>query len=639
MTMQTLYWRRDYYKRVYYKWAAWQQPVLTSDEDTSGIVVTASSYGTGENPYKALDGVKSGTGTGSNAKFWGSYGEMTGWWKAVFPYKLKITGLVHYNRYEGNTAAIRGIKGQFYADTNHSVAIGSIIDTPNTNWYATTVSGIPSEGIITDTVLFQKNDDNLYSGIGELEIIARNASVSTSADYDFYEDSPADETNYNYYRDTRVNADEEYTYTTEAEILDTRKGPNLRFGIRHFGKFAFAAPTNIVDEGGGDLPDDKINYLPGIHAVIAYNKDGTKTAIFGAGSERDSIESMNFELVETGCGKVEITFRKLPTNAELNYRQRIDIHLFNDSRPWYSGYIITRPIPGTSDTNAYKFTGHGYYNLLDKVLIFKTYENVEVSNIVVDIARQVENKVGLTFNGNKIINTSYVISKIEFNGVTAKEALKQLTDFAIDYVYGVDEYRQLYFMPRNNEINEQARFWVGMHIGPYSPSWNVDKIVNRAYIKGGNVDDEGEQWLGMVEDANSQAEYGIQEAVWSLPSAYSTDDATRWGQNQIEKYKEPVKSAKVQAVKLEYPKPDGSFFVRKLSTQGQAAITDLEGNRHDYPITKLKYTISGKDGIKLDMELGEQPFAVDKYFAHLDRDAKMAELLQQAATKQLKTGG
>ncbi|MEG2568741.1 MAG: hypothetical protein RSA84_21290, partial [Acinetobacter sp.] len=302
-----------------------------------------------------------------------------------------------------------------------------------------------------------------------------------------------------------------------------------------------------------------------------------------------------------------------------------------------SGYIITRPVIGTTD-DTFNFTGHGFYNLLDKVFIFKTYENMEVSKIVADIAKQIETKAGLTYNSNKIINVAYNVTKIEFNGVSAKEALKQLTDFAIDYVYGVDEYRQLYFRPRNNEINEQARFWVGQHISKYSPTWNVEKIVNRAYIKGAAVDVEGEQWLATVEDAASQAEYGIQEAVWSLPSAYSTADAGRWGLNQIEKYKEPVKSAKVSDVILEYPKPDGSFFVRKLSTQGQAAITDLDGNRYDYPITKLKYTISGTDGIKLEMELGEQSFKIDKYFANLDRSAKAAEALQAAATKQLKTG-
>ena len=390
---------------------------------------------------------------------------------------------------------------------------------------------------------------------------------------------------------------------------------------------------------GGDGPiDSAIKYLPNVYTVIAYNSDGTKTAIFGAGAERNTIEKITFELVETGCGKVEITFRELPTNTELDYRQRMDIHLFNDSRPWYSGYIITRPVAGTTD-DTFKFTGHGYYNLLDKVIIFKVYENMEVSSIVDDMAKQIERSVGMVYNSEKIISTDYTITKIEFDGVTVKEALKQLADFAIDYVYGVDAYRQLYFRPRNLEINEQARFWVSRHLGKYLPTWDVEKIVNRAHIKGAAVDDAGEQWLAMVEDIDSQDAYGMQEAVWTLPSAYDASDAERWGTNQINKYKEPVKSAKVSEVILEYPKPDGSFFVRKLSTQGQAAVTDLSGTMYQYPITKLKYTISGTDGIKLDMELGEQPFAIDKYFASLDRDAKMAELLQQASTKQLKTGG
>lgn len=411
---------------------------------------------------------------------------------------------------------------------------------------------------------------------------------------------------------------------------------NLRFGRWPYGRYGWAAPVRIA--GDTPPPADSIRYFPGVYTIIAYNSDGTKTAIFGAGAEKNTIEQLSFEIIETGCGACTITFRELPTNAQLSYRQRIDIYLFNDSRPWWSGYIITRPIDGTTD-DSYKFVAHGYYNLLDKVIIKQTYQNIEVSSIVADIARQVERKIGLSYNGNKIISTAYNVTTIDFDGVTAKEALKQLTNFAIDYVYGVDEYRQLYFMPRNNEINEQARFWVSKHLGKYQPTWDVEKIVNHAYIKGGNVDDEGEQWLGEVEDIPSQEIYGVQEAVWSLPSAYNINDAQRWGLNQITKYKEPVKSAKVSEVILEYPKPDGSFFVRKLSTQGQAAITDLSGTRHDYPITKLKYTISSKDGIKLDMELGEQPFGVDKYFANLDREAKLAELLQQASTKQLKTGG
>lgn len=409
---------------------------------------------------------------------------------------------------------------------------------------------------------------------------------------------------------------------------------NNRYGLYSYGKYIQASP---VSESLG-LTDDQIGYLPGVFDLIAYNANGTKSAIFGAGSEANNIEQLSFELVETGCGKLDITFRSLPTNAELNYSQRVDIHLFNDPRPWYSGYIITRPIEGTTE-DSYKFTGHGFYNLLEKVIIFGSYTNKDVSEIVADIARQAERKVGLEYNAEKIYRADYTVSHIEFDGVTAKEALKQLSDFAVDYVCGVDEYRQLYFKPRNDSINEEARFWVGKHLDGYTPTWDVEKVVNRAWIKGGSVNDQGEQWLTSVESAESQKLYGVREEVWTLPSAYAAVDAYRWGINQIDKYKNPPKSAKVENVKLEYPKPNGDFHVRRLTTQGKAAVTSLNGQLDAYPITKLKYIASAKEGISLNsMELGEQPFPIDKYLAGIERDAKLVAQLQSASTKQLKQG-
>ena len=411
---------------------------------------------------------------------------------------------------------------------------------------------------------------------------------------------------------------------------------NIMYGLLPYGRRRYGEPLRYVSTGGGGvLPDDKIHYVPGVYTVIAYDKDGTKTAIFGAGAEENTLERLTFEMVETGCGAVEMVFRKLPEATELTYRQRIDIHLYNDARPWYSGYIISRPVEGTTETE-YHFKGHGYYNLLEKVIINRTYKRREVSDIVADIAREVEQVIGLTFDRNKIVNTAYVVEEISFDHVTAKEALKQLSDFAVNYVYGIDEYRQLYFRPRIDEINEQARLWVGQHLSGYIPAWDVEKIVNKAYIKGGKVDDLGEQWLATVEDKDSQAKYGTQAAVWTLPSAYDAADAERWGRNQLERYKGPQQSAKVAGVILDYPKPSGVFFVRKLSTQGRAAITTPRGAVHTYPIKSLKYEVSGKKGITVAMELGEPPFAVDRYLFGIERDAKIAELMQQAATKQLR---
>lgn len=406
---------------------------------------------------------------------------------------------------------------------------------------------------------------------------------------------------------------------------------NLMYGRRMYGKYIYAYP--VVIASGEEPPDSSIKFLPGIFAVIAYNANGTKTAIFGNGIERNTIKSLTFELTEFGCGAFTITFNKLPTTAELNYRQRIDIFLFNDTHPWYSGYVIERPVEGTTETE-YKFSGYGYYNQLDKVYLFDTYTNKEVSQIVKDIAKKLEAKTGLVYNAEKIISTGYTIDTITFDGVTAKDALSDLAEFAIDYVYGVDTRRSLYFKPRVKEINEQARFWVGKHLDSYLPSWDVDKIINWAKVKGATDDNNTETWLATVEDKESQTLYGMCETVLTLPTFCSTTDAAYWGQNQIAKYKDPLKSAKLKNLKLIYPKADGSFFVRKLTTEGLMAIYPTAGDMQTYPITKLKYTASADKGIYCEAEVGEQPTTADvnAYLAGLERKAKNAELLASATS-------
>lgn len=413
---------------------------------------------------------------------------------------------------------------------------------------------------------------------------------------------------------------------------------NLRFGkVYPFGRYRWLEAIKSSG-GGGDEPTGSGTYYPDLYHVIAYNTDGTISAVFGAGSEGDYLKSVQFEIAETGCSSFTIVFTKLPDKAELTYMQRVDIHLYGDPQPWFSGYVETIPIEGTTETE-YTVKGYGYYNALDSVIVFGEFANQDAANIVRTFARQAEKNIGTVFNADKVIDTNYTIEKLVFDGVTLKDALKTLSEFAIDYVYGVDERRQIFFKPRDTDINEQARFWVGQHLDSYTPSWDASKVVNWARIKGGNVDDEGEQWLTVVEDTASQAKYGLRGDVWTLPEAYDVSDAKRWGESQINELKEPQKTAKLKNVRLEYPNADGSFNVRKLTTEGQAIVTTTDGVAEEYPITKLKYKIEAAKGIYCEIELGKKQSTVDRYFAKLDRDAKATEALSGAAIKQLSTGG
>lgn len=411
---------------------------------------------------------------------------------------------------------------------------------------------------------------------------------------------------------------------------------NLIFGRTTYGRWIFAGPIT-GDDGSGERGKIHEDY-PGQYVVYAYKPNGTRTAIFGCGSEKNALNKVTFEVTATGCGQCQLVFYKKPDNAQLDYMQRIDIHLYGDRKPWYSGYILNRPIEGTTETQ-FTYKGYGFYDRLANVLLFKTYTNMDVGEIVRDIARLVERQtLQIAYNESKIQEVGYRPAKLVFDGVTVKAALKTLSDFAVDYVYGVDEYRNIYFRRRETAVNEQARLTVGKHIAGYTPTWDASKLVNWARIKGGNIDEQGEQWLCVVEDAASQRTYGLHQAVWSLPEAYNVQDAARWGQNQIAQYKQPVKSAKVTGVNLEYPYPDGTFNVRHMTTEGLAEIRRLDGTVDTYPIKKIKYTISGSSGIQTELELGEPEFTVDRYLSAVERRAKDLEQSQASALKQWKGG-
>ena len=92
---------------------------------------------------------------------------------------------------------------------------------------------------------------------------------------------------------------------------------------------------------------------------------------------------------------------------------------------------------GTTDTT-YTFKGYGYYNQLSSYLIFKTYENMDPGDIVRDIAVEAEKHLDIVFNDIKIEKAGYTCTKIVFDGVTIKDALKTLSEFATDFVYGVE---------------------------------------------------------------------------------------------------------------------------------------------------------------------------------------------------------
>lgn len=165
----------------YYKYESWTQPALSSNTTTvteGNIVVSASSNYSGEDPWRALDGNNSGTSFAFNSV-------PTGWWQVKFPYKLRITGLTFCQR--ENAGSYRTNTARFYTSSDKSTPIGNEFNPPATSYAQTVVSGIPSAGIITDTIYLDVTAGLTSAGMSELYITAQKVVAGTSSSYDYSE--------------------------------------------------------------------------------------------------------------------------------------------------------------------------------------------------------------------------------------------------------------------------------------------------------------------------------------------------------------------------------------------------------------------------------------------------------------------
>ena len=364
------------------------------------------------------------------------------------------------------------------------------------------------------------------------------------------------------------------------------------------------------------------------YKIIFYDRDGLKLAEISSEVQKGLLLSASFELLTNGCGAFDIFLSSLPEELEdITYNYRVDIHLFGDDSPWYSGYIIDLPQEGTTEIG-WKYSGFGYYNQLDDVFVNRSYEVKQVSYIARDImSTLIEGNTDIVYDFNKIEATAYEVQSISWERVAAKEVMKQLAELVLGFEFGVDEKREFFFREKDTDVNEDARLWVGKHMSTFIPKADISKIKNKLYIYSGEVTGaEGEKsnYVLTVEDATSQAAYGVKEDKLTMPSVLDSADAEQWGNYKLSELKDPVQIAKITGIEI---------FKTRINAVGKANITSVDGlHTFTLPIKQVKYSITS-NGITADVDLGEKDVSFVAESLRIAQKIIVAEQLEDARTK------
>lgn len=341
----------------------------------------------------------------------------------------------------------------------------------------------------------------------------------------------------------------------------------------------------------------EVPYIPSVPGELRgfklkfYDLSDIKIGEIGSDIKTGLISRINFELMGLGCAAFSFVCDDEPAFT-VAYRTRVDIHPYFTEAPWFTGFIQTLPQPGKK--RPFEYTGFGFFEQLDWVLVTGSYEDDDIAVIVSDIIQNtVAPNTQIIYNAAKIISPSYTVESIDFDHVSAKDAIQTLANMAQGFEFGIDDSREFYFRAIDSDTHHSL--WSGKHFQEADIEENPFTVRNKLYIKIGEIQAGGSNIVGSVQDDPSIAAYGLREEVIDIPESLDSTDATRWANEILAQKKDPEMKAKIKNVILDDTKA-------KIEARGKIRITTYEGSEYELSIKKIGYSITS-GGITADLEL------------------------------------
>ncbi|MBN9415977.1 MAG: hypothetical protein J0I12_11100 [Candidatus Eremiobacteraeota bacterium] len=364
--------------------------------------------------------------------------------------------------------------------------------------------------------------------------------------------------------------------------------------------------------------------------VRIYDRQDLLVAILSTNAQRPTILALDWELLDTGCGAFTM---ELAADPGIQHDFRLDIHLWNDPDPIYSGLVQRLPEPGSTN-RTFTFGGYGFLDMLNRMLVTETYGPQNVRAIVNDLSAKLgARQPRLVPDQTQVDYVPYsTAGSLAFLRTLAKDALKQLAELAGGYTWGVDADRKLFFKAPNQAVDMHS--WVGKHLETFTPQSESDAIVTVVYVKAGKVRNDlpsdnpfyKTNWLEEpIKDDAAIALWEWREGVYSAPSVLNLVDAAVAATVWLSQNSKPRQYASVKG--LVY---DGE----RLSCVGQARIVGKGGAQFILPKKSLKFKL-GPTSVDVSLELGDLDYTAAVVVSRLAAATGAENLARQNSQKQL----
>lgn len=392
--------------------------------------------------------------------------------------------------------------------------------------------------------------------------------------------------------------------------------------------------------------------------IRIYDRDDQLVRVVSSNAGRNILQKCSFELLPTGPGKFDLT---LTERVDVEHDYRVDIHVWNSPKPWYSGFVQHLPNAGTTE-RSWAISGFGFFAMVEDSLVTgKWPAGTYPHQIAADLAKQLQadtggrisigpisattqatqifqvDSTGKVLQGTPVAYVNYTTAgNVQFLRTPFKDAMRVVTDLSGEYEWGVDENRQFFFREISQAVTDDSRWWAGRHLETYVPAEDSSKIKNRMYIKLGTQRHDlaadsplfGTNFLELpLEDTESQQLYRVRTGIYSAAAALDPTDATRAAAVELARLARPIQKATVTGI---------DFAGQRISAQGQARITGRGGVPLTLRKVKITYTMQAASW-KMDLQLGDLDRTPGSFLSLVNRAIAEAALVQQNTQNQAST--
>lgn len=222
-----------------------------------------------------------------------------------------------------------------------------------------------------------------------------------------------------------------------------------------------------------------------------------------------------------GCGQGVLSLLRDADNYEPLLRPQTSVRFSVGGQLRYQGRIlkVTRAVrPGSELITA---TFYGYLSQLSKVIVRGSYQNTEISQIVLDILdNYVVPYTDVSYSASDIQATDYVVQSLSLNH-TAQDAVVLLAQLAGNVEWGVDRNRKFFFRQQDGVVRKVLM--LGRDLTEFQEERSFENVVNVLNVFG------SAGYISSPESGVSQDVFGRAEANRFESAISEPSDANRLG--------------------------------------------------------------------------------------------------------------